>query len=242
MTVPLIGVTTYRLDTRYGFPAHAVAEKYVEALSEAGAAPILIPLRLPEERLDAILRKLDGLLFTGGGDIHPSRFGAQMDELVGAVDEDRDRIELHLFRQILPRSLPFLGICRGFQLVNVGLGGDLYTDILAQHPGARHHDYFPDWPRDHLAHDVEIRSGSGLAKILGVSKVEVNSLHHQGLRRLAPRLEATAFSPDGIVEAVELPGYPFGLAVQWHPEWLQAYPEMRNLFRAFVQACGQPKV
>lgn len=240
MDMPLIGVTTSRIASKFGFPMHAVAENYVKALAAAGAAPLLVPLELPEEHLRVLFRRLDGVLFTGGGDIHPRRFNTPIDDLVNSVDEDRDRTELLLLQQAVEQPRPFLGICRGFQLVNVGLGGSLYTDILAQHPGAEKHDYYPDPPRDLLAHDVQVLPGSRLHAILGSEQVPVNSLHHQGVRTLAPGLQATATAPDGIIEGIELPDHPFGLAVQWHPEWLQAYAPMQELFRVFVQAC-QPQ-
>lgn len=238
MKTPLIGITTSRLQTKYGFPAHAVAEKYVQALANAGSAPLLIPLSLAEEQLEAILARLDGILFTGGGDIHPARYGALQDGLSNSVDEDRDRVELFLLQRVVERALPFLGICRGFQLVNVGLGGTLYSDILAQRPDSSRHDYFPDYPRDLLAHTVSVVAGSRLGAILGADEVTVNSLHHQGLKDLAPGLAIGATAPDGLVEGLEVTGYPFGLAVQWHPEWLQAHLPMRNLFKNFVEACG----
>jgi putative glutamine amidotransferase len=237
MKTPLVGITTSRLQTKYGFPAHAVAEKYVLALANAGAAPLLIPLSLPEEQLEVILARLDGVLFTGGGDIHPTQYGAPEDGLSNSIDEDRDRVELYLFRRVVDRSLPFLGICRGFQLVNVGLGGTLYADILAQRPGASRHDYFPDFPRELLAHPVSLVPGSLLQAILGADEVQVNSLHHQGLKDLAPGLAASATAPDGLIEGLEVIDHPFGVAVQWHPEWLLAHEPMRNLFMVFVNAC-----
>jgi putative glutamine amidotransferase len=238
MTIPLIGVTTSRLKTKYGFLAFSVAEKYVLSLADAGAAPVLLPLGLPEDRLQVIFERLDGILFTGGGDIHPGRFGAPLDELSNQIDEDRDRVELHLLQRAFDRSLPLMGICRGFQLLNIGLGGTLYTDIKAQHAGALRHDYYPDLPRDYLAHPVQIVPGTRLHAILGTKQLKVNSLHHQGIKILASRLVPSAVSPDGIIEGVEMKEYPFGLAVQWHPEWLQAYQPMQELFRAFVQACA----
>ncbi len=238
MKIPLIGVTTSRLQTKYGFPAHAVGEMYVQSLANAGAAPLLIPLNLPEEHLEAILASLDGLLFTGGGDIHPTRYGAPEDGLSNSIDEDRDRVELYLFRRVVEDKLPFLGICRGFQLVNVGLGGTLFADILAQRPAASRHDYFPEFPRDLLAHGVTLAPGSRLRAILETDEVQVNSMHHQGLNDLAPGLTASATAEDGLVEGLELDDYPFGVAVQWHPEWLQAYGPMRNLFKVFVTACS----
>ena len=133
-------------------------------------------------------------------------------------------------------GMPFLGICRGLQLINVGLGGTLYADIADQVPGADKHDYYPDWERDYLAHPVEVDLGTRLADIIGGGKVDVNSLHHQSVDKVAADLVVTAKAPDGVVEAVELPDHPFGLAVQWHPEWLTAHSRMRALFAAFADA------
>jgi len=122
-------------------------------------------------------------------------------------------------------------------LLNVALGGTLYTHIDAQLPQAIKHDFSPGYPRDFLAHSVHIQPESQLAGILGSSDLKVNSLHHQGVHTLAKNLRPTAWSPDGLVEAFEIPQYSFGLAVQWHPEWLQEHPPMGSLFTAFVQAC-----
>jgi putative glutamine amidotransferase len=196
----------------------------------------MIPLGLSPELLENLLARLDGILFTGGGDIDPAFYGAAPHPRVGDVDLDRDGVELYLLEKAVSQEVPFLGICRGLQLINVGLGGTLYTDITAQRAGALRHDYYPDYPRDYLAHTVDVRTDSRLTGILGNSPVEVNSLHHQGIDRLAPDLVQVASAPDGIVEAVELPDHPFGLAVQWHPEWLGAHAPMRALFEAFVQA------
>jgi putative glutamine amidotransferase len=218
-----------------GHPTISVMEAYTRALSQAGAAPVMIPLGLPEETLGHIISRLDGILFTGGGDVQPQFYGAQPHPKVDLVDDDRDRVEIHLLRQLIQTGRPFLGICRGIQVINVALGGTLYTDVLDQHAGAIKHDFYPDWPRNHLAHQVTLAE-SRLARILGSIDVAVNSLHHQGLRDLAPDLQALGYAPDGLVEAVELHGYPFGLAVQWHPEWLTEHASMRALFAAFIEA------
>lgn len=236
MRAARIGVTTYRDANKYDMPIAAVAQAYINALVQAGAAPLLIPSGLSETLLDSLLDGLDGVLFTGGGDIHPERYTAEMDDWVKDVDEERDRLELYLLQRALERQTPLMGICRGFQLINVGLGGSLYTDIRAQHAGALKHDYYPNLPRDLLAHKVRLEPGSRLSGILGQAEVEVNSLHHQGVRSLAQGLTPAGYAPDGIVEAFEVPGQPFALAVQWHPEWLQAHAHGRALFKAFVQA------
>jgi putative glutamine amidotransferase len=137
-------------------------------------------------------------------------------------------------------SLPFMGICRGIQLINVALGGDLYTHISDQLPGALEHACFPQYPPEHLAHPVEVKPGSRLAQSLGSSTmIQVNSLHHQGIRTLAPEAIPLAWAPDGLVEAIQVPGNPYGLAVQWHPEWLPEDPNAQALFAAFIETTRQ---
>jgi putative glutamine amidotransferase len=238
MSIPLVGVTASRIHNSKGFPTMMVMEAYTRAVAEAGAIPLIIPLGISSESLQTIVDRLDGILFTGGGDVRPQVYGSQDHPLVSEIDDDRDRVELDLFRLLNSTGKPFLGICRGIQLINIALGGTIYEDILDQHPGALKHDC-SHYARNYLAHPVEITEDSQLRRILGTSQVEVNSLHHQGLRQLAPGAKATAWSPDGIVEAIEVPGYSFGLAVQWHPEWLQEHPSMRDLFRTFVQAADR---
>jgi len=234
MTPPMIGLTTSRVLSKANIPILSAAEAYVQAVYRAGGLPVLIPLGIGDPDLSALLSRLDGLLLTGGGDIAPERYGGQPHPRVYDIDPDRDRMELDLVKMAVDAGMPFLGICRGFQVVSVALGGTLYEDILDQHPEALKHDYFPGYPRDQLAHPVKIAQDSRLAEILGSIELEVNSLHHQGVRQVPAGLHTTALAPDGIPEAVELPGHPFGLAVQWHPEWLQAYAPMRRLFEVFV--------
>ncbi len=236
MPTPLIGLTSYRELNKYNHPQISLNEAYIKATINAGANPVILPLGLSEDALENILSRLDGIIFTGGGDIQPEIYSSQPHPLVSEVDADRDRVEIHLARRTIERGLPFLGICRGLQVVNVALGGTIYEDILDQRTSALQHQYYPDWPRNYLAHAVQVEAGSRLEQILGMSEAQVNSLHHQGIDRLASDLHASAYAPDGLIEACELPGHPFGLAVQWHPEWLQEYLPMQAIFRALVQA------
>src|SRR5262245_27940200 len=222
MSTPIIGVTTRKDLTTAGLPAVMVLQAYITALVQAGSAPVLIPSDLPEASWDAVSRRLDGILFTGGGDIAIERFAGQPHPKVGGVDEARDAIELGLAHSAAENGTPFLGICRGIQVTNVALGGTLYTDILDQAPNAlKHNNENPDIykERTELIHSVRIETGSRVGELLEVESLQVNSIHHQGIKDLAPSLHASAFAPDGIIEAVELPGHPFGVAVQWHPEW-----------------------
>ena len=239
MARPLIGITTSRVLNNANIQVMSTAEAYVQAVYRAGGLPVLIPLGITDADLKALLARLDGLLFTGGGDIAPGRYGGQPHPRVYDIDPDRDRVEINLVQMAVDDGMPFLGICRGFQVLNVAMGGTMYEDILDQHPGALKHDYFPGYPREMLVHPVRVAPGSRLAEILEQTEVEVNSLHHQGVRQVPEALRTTAFAPDGIPEAVELPGHPFGLAVQWHPEWLQAHAPMRRLFEVFVGAANK---
>ncbi len=235
MSVPVIGLTTSRVNNSKGFPTLTVMETYTSAVVRAGGAPLMIPLGLPSESLPSVVSRLDGILFTGGGDVRPQVYGSQDHSKVTLIDDDRDRVELDLFHLIHQSGKPFLGICRGIQMINVALGGSLYEDILDQQPGSLNHDR-SHYARNYLAHPVDVVKDSRLENILGARQVEVNSLHHQGVRELAKGVVATACAPDGLVEAFEVPDYSFGLAVQWHPECLQEHQSMRDLFRAFVQA------
>ncbi len=237
MHLPIIGVTTARVPGTNGqTDLYAAALSYLNAVANAGGVPLLLPASLSPDALMAAFERLDGLLFTGGGDIDPSLFDGPPHERVYGIEPERDRSEIALVRRAAETGLPFLGICRGIQVINVALGGGLYTHIEDQLAGARKHDFFPGYPRDRLSHPVSIEPGSRLAGILGGESFEVNSLHHQGLGRIAPGLAVSAHAPDGLVEAVELPGHPFGLGVQWHPEWLQAHAPQRALFKALVEA------
>jgi putative glutamine amidotransferase len=235
---PLIGIPGRRdQSSRSGSPVFAQNQTYVEAVATAGGAPVLIPLNLGEGALRAICERLDGLLLAGGVDVHPRHYGEAIHEKCGQIDEARDAVELTLTRWALAGGLPILAICRGIQVLNVATGGTLYQDIASQVPGSLKHDYWPDYPRNLLTHQVTVDNDSRLAAILGGTQVAVNSLHHQALKDLAPNFTVVARSPDGLIEAIEGHDHPFALGVQWHPEELvKDAPPMRRLFEDFVSA------
>jgi putative glutamine amidotransferase len=233
---PVIGVTIYDDLNKSGSPIAAINIAYINAIRLADGLPVLIPNQLTENEWRELYPRLDGVLFTGGGDIQTELFNGTPHPKVGEVDEERDSLELALLRQVAEDGKPFLGICRGCQLANVALGGDLFTHIPDQLANALRHDWYPDIPRNYLAHPVRVEEDSRSGLIFGEPILQVNSLHHQGIKNLAPSLKAVGFAPDGLIEAVELPDHPFGLAVQWHPEWLIDQPVMRRLFSAFVDA------
>jgi putative glutamine amidotransferase len=239
--IPIIGLTTYNGKNKHGFPIAALGRAYIAALTKAPAVPVLIPSGITESASQFLLERLDGLLLTGGGDIATERFSGESHPCVGGVDPERDGVEISLFQAAVESGLPFLGICRGLQVVNVALGGTLYTHIRDQFSGAIIHDYDSGSQRQVLAHEVNVVKTSHLADILGPNPIKVNSLHHQGIKELAPTLRPVAHAPDGLVEAVELPNHPFGMAVQWHPECLTDQPVTRRLFQAFVDAAGREK-
>lgn len=235
---PLIGITVYNWHNAAHLPIAALQTAYIQAIRQAGGLPLLIPNQLSQDELIELYPRLGGILFTGGGDIETSLFEGTDHPAVAEVDEERDALELPLLRIVARDGKPFLGICRGLQGTNVALGGSLYTHIADQLSGALAHDWHEGFPRSHLAHPVRVEEGSRLAEVLGEPLLQVNSLHHQGIKEVAADLRAVAFAPDGLVEAVELPDHPFGLAVQWHPEWLTDQHAMRRLFAAFVEAAG----
>jgi putative glutamine amidotransferase len=236
MAAPLIGITTSRTLSSANYRLMATTEAYVKAILNAGGIPVLLPIGLKTADLTRLRDTLDGILLSGGGDIHPSRFNGRTHPRVYDVDLNRDEMEIELVRLAADTDWPFLGICRGIQVINVALGGNLCIDIGTLLPGALRHDCFPDMPRDHLAHKVSFQPGCILENISSGSELVVNSLHHQALDRLAPELEVLATAPDGLVEAVGLKNHPFGLGVQWHPEWLPGSPANQALFHAFMEA------
>ena len=214
-------------------PEPTVAQsKYMESLARAGARMRWVELSAPEQAVQDALT-CDGLLLPGGGDMDPKFYGQERIPACGEPNLLRDAAEPLLLRAFLAADKPVLGICRGIQVMNAVLGGDLYQDI-------KPFEHLPH--NDHWAkvHTVTVRRGTLLSRILGQDTVLVNSQHHQAVDRVAPGFTLAALSEDGIVEAIEKPDARFCLGVQWHPEWLSdADPAMQGLFDAFVNACSK---
>ena len=234
--LPLIGISTGRSSNANTPPAFSLNEAYVEAVSRAGGLPVIIPSGLPSHTYENILHHLSGLLLTGGGDIDPQQYQTDSDNRAKLIDPDRDRSEMDLLSKAIEIHLPFMGICRGIQIVNVALGGTLFVDVKMDRPNSLKHDYYPasEYPRDHYAHSMEILPDNRLFDIFGKDKLMTNSLHHQGLNQLGTGLTPVAIAPDGLVEGVQYSENPFGIALQWHPECLPEDPNMQNLFSAFI--------
>ena len=238
---PLIGITA-SIDHRgsaYG-EVYFITRRYVDAIQQAGGVPLIVPHNLNEASLRLVFEKLDGVLLSGGGDIDPAIYGEEIHPATCDIEADRDRVELALARWVVEKEKPFLAICRGIQVLNVALGGSLVQDIPAQMPDALEHSFDRDVvPREFNAHPVKVAPGSHLERLLQMDVAQVNSWHHQAIRRAGARLQITALAPDGVIEAVEVPGHRFGIGVQWHPEWLfTRQPEMMRLFAGLVQAAS----
>ncbi len=238
---PIIGVTTQTLESRPDLPrCWVMSQRYVQVLTAVGAIPWVIPLLQPDEAtMRAIYERVAGVFFPGGVDIDPATYGEAAAPVCGRTDPARDWTELRLARWAIADHKPIFAVCRGVQLLNVAVGGTLYQDIASQVPAAIKHDNFPSGGhgRDELSHDVRLTPGSRLARLLETETLAVNSMHHQGIARLAPPLEAVAVSADGLIEGVESGNDQFVVGVQWHPEDLvDRDPRMRSLFSAFIAA------
>lgn len=233
MTRPLIGITTQRHagtpEIKRGRPLYYLDCAYADRVREAGGLPVLLPPGAVEVE---VLAGLDGLLLSGGEDVDPPLYGEEPLPELGSVDARRDTQELPLARAAADRQVPILAICRGIQVLNVALGGNLYQDLGVQHAGALAH--IQQEPVHAASHRVQLAPASLVAGLAGTASLHVNSFHHQAVRDVAPGLHATAWADDGVVEAVEgVRGWTVG--VQWHPE-LQPGAFSSALFQAFVAA------
>ena len=201
---------------------------YVRAVEAAGGDCIVLT---PNRRhISNYLTLLDGLMLTGGGDIHPKFFRARMPKVkLDLSPDERTRFELAITRAFVRNRKPFLGVCLGCQTLNVALGGNLIQDLPSEKPGTREHRKGEHW--------IHLAAGSRLRKILGRTRVRVNSRHHQAIGRPGRRLKTVALSPDDVVEAIETTNRTFALGIQWHPEEIPHRSESRKLFRAFIRAC-----
>lgn len=238
---PLIGITG-RKDTSarlLNSPMFSVGQTYVRAIQGAGGTPVILPPVLADADWATILNRLDGILLSGGEDIAPAHYHQSPAAWMGGVDAERDRSELGLVRAMLERRLPILGICRGHQALNVALGGELYQDITAQVSDAIEHAYVPGRPMETIVHTVNLSPDSRLTDILGGAEHAVNSAHHQAVSMPGDGLRIVGRAPDGVIEALEMPEYPFCVSVQWHPEaMVKVTPTMVPLFEAFVGAAA----
>jgi putative glutamine amidotransferase len=235
---PLIGVSTSI--TVGANPERAyVNSAYLHAVQQAGGVPVPLPPQLSAASLQRLGGGLHGLLLTGGGDVDPALFGETPHHTLYDVAPARDTLETAALTFALRRGLPVLAVCRGIQVLNVALGGSLYQDVGTD-PGTQV-PHSQKEPRDQPTHKVKVAPGSWLAETLVTDELEVNSMHHQAIKRLGHGLVAVAWAPDQVVEGAELDDPArFVLGVQWHPEELVGHSEpARRLFAALVAAARQ---
>ena len=222
-------------------PFHVAGKKYVDAVRLAGCQPLIVPTAERDE-FEALLAIAHGVLLTGSpSNVHPSHFDEGVHDPSLPLDPDRDAWTLPLIPRVLDRGMPLFAICRGFQEANVALGGSLHQAVQ-EVPGRHDHRAPKDASAEiqyDLAHDIVVQPGGTLAAVLGEERVRVNSVHGQGVNRLATGLRIEALAPDGLVEAFSVSSARgFNLCVQWHPEWQAAHnPVSLRLFKAFGAAC-----
>ncbi|MEA3377412.1 MAG: gamma-glutamyl-gamma-aminobutyrate hydrolase family protein [Chloroflexota bacterium] len=236
---PIIGITGYAEshETASEAPTFVLAQSYVQAVLDAGGAPIILPAHLDRPALRSICERVDGLILSGGGDVHPSFFGQKDGGALSSVDEGRDRTELALARWAMAQDVPLLAICRGIQVLNIAAGGTLIQDIAAGVEDALEHSSVGRQVKSEIAHTVEVSADTRLASLVGSGTLDVNSFHNQAVQAVGEGLVVTARAPDGVIEGLEAPGLSFCIGVQWHPERLvEGHPAMRRLFEALVAA------
>lgn len=247
---PLIGITAnYIKNDQVGVDAHiggagqfwqAVADDYITSVTKAGGIPVILPVLPDQQAALEWLDRLDGILFSGGCDLSPVAYGQRATSQVGEICQERDDQELAMIRAALDRpGYPVFCICRGCQLLNVALGGDLVVDIDT---GALGEHFLPQQRMSVPTHTVETEPDALITALLGEER-RVNSYHHQCVDRPAPGVRVTARDSHGVPECIEVPQRAgFTMGIQWHPEGLAGtYEGHLNIFRAFVKAAEQYK-
>ena len=234
---PLIGITSDTSNAEQGEcgePLYILAQRYVNAVVNAGAIPLILPPTPSSTAITSLLARIDGLILSGGNfDIHPTYYGEKPIAALGSIKAERSAFELEITAAALKRDLPVLGICGGAQAINVVLGGSLYQDIGAQVPKAQEHQQSRKAVK--RGHRITIQPRTLLQKIVGRIHTEVNTTHHQAVKALGRGLIVNAAAGDGIVEGIESNVHSFVIGVQWHPEVLApTQPHQQRIFTALV--------
>jgi putative glutamine amidotransferase len=235
----VVGVTLRPFAVREFPPKLALNRTYFDAIEDAGAVALPIPIVRDTQRLRHLYKLIDALLLPGGADVEPRRYGAvARDDCHLNIVPELDDVEFLLAEWALADGLPLLGICRGIQVLNVACGGTLWQDVQVEGATRESHD---QEPRDALVHDIDVNADSLLARTLGTTQVRVNSLHHQAIRDLGGSLRAVARTPDGLIEGVELPSHQFVLGIQCHPEELSRKEQWATRLFTGLVASAQMK-
>ena len=243
MSRPVVGVISNSHLINEEYAVHAAGTMNVHALSQvSGVVPIIIPAEPDLMNVEELMVTCDGFFFPGGRpNVHPEEYGEDVTDAHGTFERNRDRMTLPLIRACVSRGQPIMGVCLGFQEVNVAMGGSLYPEIRDL-PGRDNHRMPPDGTLEEkfeLRHEVTLTEGGPFHRLFGAQKVLTNTLHGQGIKMAGPRIVIDGHAPDGTPEAIYVADAPgFTLSVQWHPEWnADADPVSRPLFEAFGEAC-----
>lgn len=236
---PIIGITPdyHKRGDIFKGSAYFIGENYISAVEDAGGIPIILPYRSGKKALEELLEKIDGILITGGNfDINPSFYGESVIDKIGVFNDRRTDFEMEIATIGFQLDISILGICGGEQLINVASGGSLYQDIETQVQAAFSHQQ--KTPKDEPCHSAIIEPGTKLHSILECTKIDVNSTHHQSIKKVGKGFIVNAKAEDGIIEGIESVQHKFVLGVQCHPEFLyQNEKRFKRLFEAFVQSC-----
>ncbi|WP_075619405.1 gamma-glutamyl-gamma-aminobutyrate hydrolase family protein [Paenisporosarcina indica] len=232
---PIIGVTSF---TELNGTDYMITVDDANAVLQAGGLPVALPNLLDISDIDEIVQSIDGLYLTGGYDIDPTLFGEEPHPKLGNIVPSRDAFELMLIRKFLELDKPILGVCRGCQILNIAVGGDMYQDTGSQvdHDILQHRQLAP---KTHGSHFVDVPKGTLLHQITGSERFKINSRHHQSNRYVPTPFRVSGTASDGVIEAIESEAHSFVLAVQWHPESMATGGDAPSLkiFEAFVGAC-----
>ena len=232
MSLPVIGITTYSRNEAGEF---YLPGAYIDAVQLAGGIPVLLPPKQPAP--EQLLEILDGLIFSGGGDLDPQRYGGEHHPSLYLIDPDRDEFELALAKAALTANISVLGICRGMQVLSVACGAALITHVPDVYGDAIAHRL--EHPRRPIAHDVQLTPNSRLAHMLGKSDLTVVSWHHQAIKTIPDDWAIVAQAADGLPEALEYTQHPWMFGVQWHPELSPDESVHQRLFQALVKAASE---
>lgn len=240
MKNPIIGIGGNVIFDQGGmFPGYErayVNNNYIEAVSDAGGIPVILPIISDKDMIKGQIENVDGLVISGGYDVNPITYGEEPVQKLGFIYPERDQYDIELIKEAVKLGKPILGICRGLQILNVAFGGTLYQDLSLIDGCYINHSQSSK--PDVTAHTVEIFNGTRLFNILG-EKVITNSFHHQAIKDLASGLKVSARAKDGIIEGIEAEKG-FVIGVQWHPEMLaKKYTEMLKLFKELVKQSSQ---
>lgn len=232
---PIIGITCSKTEDNEQYVLHRA---HVKAIEQFGGMPIMLPY-IVDESIEEISERIDGLYLTGGGDLDPVYFQEEPHRKLGEVDPERDRFELILTQQLLLKNKPIFAVCRGSQLLNVALGGKMHQHIYSELKSDLQH--IQTAPIDYPSHSVTISPNSKLFEMIETTYIRVNSNHHQANSTLGKHIIASAFAPDGVIEAIESTEHSFVIGVQWHPERLLDSSDeyARKMYTAFIAACTE---